>query len=49
MTVRTGMRAQLLSWPAWMALLLLAGCGGEAKLRVEEGTGPDPKLPRILR
>jgi len=23
----------------------LAGCGGSAKLRVEDGTGPDPKLP----
>jgi glucose/arabinose dehydrogenase len=45
MTVRRGMRAHLLSWPARVALLLLAGCGGEAKLRVEEGTGPDPKLP----
>jgi glucose/arabinose dehydrogenase len=45
MTVRTGMRGQLRSWPAWTALLLLAGCGGEATLRVEEGTGPNPELP----
>ena len=45
MTVRTGMRTHLLSWPAWTALLLLAGCGGEAKLRVEDGMGADPKLP----
>jgi glucose/arabinose dehydrogenase len=32
-------------WPGWIAFLLLAGCGGEARLRIEEGTGPDPALP----
>jgi hypothetical protein len=32
-------------WPGWIAFLLLAGCGGEARLRIEEGTGPDPTLP----
>ncbi len=25
--------------------LALSGCGSDAKLRVEDGTGPDPKLP----
>ncbi len=28
-----------------LALLALTGCGSEAKLLVENGTGPDPKLP----
>lgn len=32
-------------WLAALALLALGGCGGEAQLRVEEGTGPDPRLP----
>ena len=27
------------------ALAGLAGCGGEAQLRPDDGTGPNPKLP----
>ena len=30
---------------ALLAALVLTGCGSEAKLLVENGTGPDPKLP----
>ena len=30
---------------AWLAALALSGCGSDARLRVEDGTGPDPKLP----
>ncbi|HEU5468509.1 MAG TPA: sorbosone dehydrogenase family protein [Steroidobacteraceae bacterium] len=30
---------------ACLALLALAGCGSEATLQVEDGTGPNPKLP----
>ncbi|HKE44949.1 MAG TPA: sorbosone dehydrogenase family protein [Steroidobacteraceae bacterium] len=33
------------SWPAILLLASLAGCGGAAKLKVADGTGPDPKLP----
>jgi glucose/arabinose dehydrogenase len=32
-------------WAAILLLATLAGCGGEAKLKVADGTGPDPKLP----
>ncbi len=32
-------------WTGWVAALALAGCGGEAQLQVESGTGPDPRLP----
>ena len=31
---------------ALLAALVLTGCGSEAKLLVENGIGPDPKLPR---
>ena len=39
------MRADRKSWAGWIAALALAGCGSEAKLQVEDGTGPDPQLP----
>jgi glucose/arabinose dehydrogenase len=39
------MRRHHKTWPALAAALALGGCGSEATLRVEEGTGPDPKLP----
>ena len=39
------MRAKHKSWAIWVATLALAGCGSEAKLQVEDGTGPDPQLP----
>ena len=45
MTVRAGMRSHQRFRAGWMALLLLAGCSGEAKLRVEQGMGPEPALP----
>ena len=39
------MRTHRISWAGWVAAFALAGCGSEAKLQVEDGTGPDPKLP----
>ena len=39
------MRAIHMSWAAWATALALAGCGSEARLKVEDGTGPDPQLP----
>ena len=34
-----------MSWLCVVAALALGGCGGEARLQVEDGTGPDPRLP----
>ncbi len=34
-----------MSWLCIVAALGLGACGGEAQLHVEEGTGPDPRLP----
>jgi glucose/arabinose dehydrogenase len=45
MTVRIAMRNHHKSVLACAALLALAGCGSEATLQVEDGTGPNPKLP----
>jgi glucose/arabinose dehydrogenase len=39
------MRRPLIVWPALAAALALGGCGSEAKLSVDDGTGPVPKLP----
>jgi len=39
------MRSSTTSWLAGAAAVALCACGGGAKLRVEDGTGPDPKLP----
>jgi glucose/arabinose dehydrogenase len=39
------MRAHLHASLAISCALALGSCGGGAKLRVEDGTGPDPKLP----
>src|SRR5262245_56072022 len=39
------MRAPLRASLAVSCALALGSCGGAAKLRVEDGTGPDPKLP----
>jgi glucose/arabinose dehydrogenase len=39
------MRTIHVSWLAWAATLALCSCGSGARLRVEDGTGPDPKLP----
>ncbi len=39
------MRTHHQSWAGWIAALALAGCGGEARLQVADGTGPDPRLP----
>jgi glucose/arabinose dehydrogenase len=33
------------SWLVAVAATALAACGGEAQLRVEDGIGPDPRLP----
>jgi glucose/arabinose dehydrogenase len=34
-----------MSWLGVVAAFALGGCGGEARLHVEDGTGPDPQLP----
>jgi glucose/arabinose dehydrogenase len=39
------MRSDHKSWLGWLVLCALAGCGNEAALRVEDGTGPNPTLP----
>ena len=39
------MRTNFKSWAGWIAALALAGCGSEARLQVEDGTGPNPQLP----
>jgi glucose/arabinose dehydrogenase len=39
------MRTNHESWAVWIAALALAGCGGEARLQVADGIGPDPRLP----
>lgn len=39
------MRTQRRPWTGWIAALALAGCGSEARLQVEDGTGPNPRLP----
>ena len=39
------MRPQSMTPLALLALLAITGCGSEAKLLVEDGIGPDPKLP----
>jgi glucose/arabinose dehydrogenase len=39
------MRPNRKSWAGWIAAIALAGCGSEAKLQIEDGTGPDPTLP----
>ena len=39
------MRAHHRASLAFVWVLALCGCGSDAKLRVEDGTGPDPKLP----
>jgi glucose/arabinose dehydrogenase len=45
MTVQAAMRTPQNPWVAWTAALALAGCGGAARLQVEDGTGPAPQLP----
>jgi len=39
------MSANRKSWAVCLAALALAGCGSEARLQVEDGTGPNPRLP----
>jgi glucose/arabinose dehydrogenase len=39
------MRAHHRASLAFVYAITLCGCGSDAKLRVEDGTGPDPKLP----
>ncbi len=34
-----------MSWLGVVAAFALGACGGEARLNVEDGTGPDPRLP----
>lgn len=39
------MRLHHKALPALAAAAAFAGCGSEAKLQIEDGTGPDPRLP----
>ena len=39
------MRTNPKFWAGCIAALALAGCGSEARLQVEDGTGPHPQLP----
>jgi glucose/arabinose dehydrogenase len=44
-TVRDDMRRHHKALPALAAAAAIVGCGSDAKLQLEDGTGPDPKLP----